>query len=109
LPGTSSALGALLVIGALAGLPAGPVMALLPRAVRPEALTVAFGVYYAVFYVVMVAAQPAAGALRDALASPLPPIVFAAALMFVTAAGLGVFRAVERHTARQAPSTQPSS
>jgi MFS family permease len=95
-PGSAWPLGTLLVIGLVAGLPPGAVMALLPKAVRPDVLTVAFGVYYAVFYLVMVAAQPIAGALRDAFASPAPPFVFAAALMFVTAAGLAIFRVVER-------------
>lgn len=95
-PGSAWPLALLLVVGLVAGLPPGAVMALLPKAVRPEVLTVAFGVYYAVFYFVMVVAQPIAGALRDAFASPVPPFVFAAALMFVTAAGLAVFRAVER-------------
>ena len=100
LPGATWPLGILLLIGAVAGLPPGAVMALLPKTVRPEALTIAFGLYYAVFYFVMVIAPPIAGALRDALGSPLPPIVFAAALMLTTAIGLAIFRAAElRHEA----------
>jgi MFS family permease len=108
-PGSPWLLATLLLVGLLAGGPPGAVMALLPKAVRPEVLTVAFGVYYAVFYLVMVVAQPIAGALRDAFQSPAAPVFFAGALMFVTAVGLAGFRVAERGTYAQAPSTQPSS
>jgi MFS family permease len=80
------------LVGLAIGLPPGPIMALLPRALPPEHVTAAFGVYYTVFYAVMALTQPAAGLVRDRAGDPAAPIVFAALVMAATALGLGIFR-----------------
>jgi MFS family permease len=84
------------VIGLAIGPPPGPVMALLPRALPPERVTAAFGVYYTVFYAMMAVTQPAAGLVRDLAGDPAAPIVFAALVMAATALGLAIFRRLER-------------
>jgi MFS family permease len=84
------------LVGFAIGPPAGPLMALLPRAVPPEGLTTALGVFYTVFYVMMALTQPAAGLVRDLAGDPSAPIVFAAAVMATAVVGLTVFRRLER-------------
>ena len=58
-------------------------------------MTTAFGVFYTVFYVMMVLTQPAAGFVRDRAGDPAAPIVFAAAVMAVSALGLATFRRLQ--------------
>ena len=84
------------LVGFAIGPPAGPLIALLPRAVPPERLTTALGVFYTVFYVMMALTQPAAGLMRDLAGDPSAPIVFAAAVMATTVLGLAVFCQLER-------------
>jgi MFS family permease len=86
----------LLVTGFIGGLPAGAIMALVPKAVRAGTLATAFGVYYTVFYLVMALAQAAAGAVRDVSGSAAIAVVFAGALMMTTVVGLAGFRGIER-------------
>ncbi|HET7340168.1 MAG TPA: MFS transporter [Methylomirabilota bacterium] len=84
------------LVGLTIGLPPGPIMALLPRALPPEHVTAAFGVYYTVFYAMMALTQPAAGLVRDVAGDPAAPIVFAALVMAATVVGLGIFRRLQR-------------
>jgi MFS family permease len=86
------------LIGLAVGAPPGGLMALLPRALPPERLATGLGVFYTVFYVMMALTQPAAGLVRDVVADPAAPIVFAALVMAATVAGLGVFRRLDRQT-----------
>ena len=84
------------LVGFAIGPPAGPLMALLPRALPPERLTTGFGVFYMLFYVMMALTQPAAGFVRDRFGDPAAPIVFAAIVMASTVIGLVLFRRLER-------------
>lgn len=84
------------LVGVLAGGPPGAVMALLPKALTPAALTTGLGVYYTVFYLAMTVAPGVAGMLRDRTESPAAPIVFAGALIAVPILALAAFRRVER-------------
>ena len=93
-------LAVLVAAGALAGAPPGALMALLPRALPAQVLTVGFGVYYAVFYGVMALTQPLAGAVRDATGSPVAPVIFTGILMMLTAVAFAVFRAIEQRGMR---------
>lgn len=92
---TGAAMAALALLGAplfwsivvamtIAGAP-GAIMALLPRAVRPEVLGTAFGAFYSVYYAVVALAQPAAGIVRDVFGRAEAPVVFAGVLMGLTA------------------------
>jgi MFS family permease len=96
IPVLTPAILAFCLVGFAIGPPAGPLMALLPRAVPPERLTTALGVFYTVFYVMVALTQPAAGLVRDLAGDPSAPIVSAAAVMATTVLGLAVFRRLER-------------
>jgi MFS family permease len=78
---------------AIAPLP-GAIMALLPRAVRPETLATGFGIFYSVYYVVVALAQPLAGLVRDRISTAGSPVLFAAVVMGLTAVAHLVFVAM---------------
>ena len=69
------------------GLAPGIMMALLPRAVRPEHLATALGVFYAFFYLGMAVSQTLAGLLRDITGDPRCPYSSRRALMVATVRG----------------------
>jgi MFS family permease len=96
LPVLAHPLLAFCLLGLTIGVPPGAVMALVPKAVAPERLATALGVYYAVFYVAMTVMQFGAGAVRDLTGSATAPIRVAALVMASTALGLALFRLVER-------------
>jgi MFS family permease len=96
LPTISSAAVGLVLVGVLIGGAAGPLTSLLPRALPPERLATGLGLSYTAYYVVMAAAQPIAGRLRDVTGDPTTPIHFAAAAMAITVLGLIAFRLIER-------------
>jgi MFS family permease len=85
----------LVASGILLGLPPGIMMALLPRAVRPEHLATALGVFYALFYLGMAVSQTAAGALRDLTGDASSPLLFASVLMMLTIAAIFTFWRLE--------------
>ena len=85
----------LVLVGTLIGGPPGPLTSMLPRALAPERLATGLGVSYTAYYVVMAAAQPLAGWLRDVTGDPSTPIRFAAAAMAATIAGVVAFRVIE--------------
>ena len=85
----------LVLVGMLIGGPPGPLTSMLPRALAPERLATGLGVSYTAYYVVMAAAQPLAGWLRDLTGDPATPIRFAAAAMAATIAGVVAFRVIE--------------
>jgi len=85
----------LVLVGTLIGGPPGPLTSMLPRALAPERLATGLGVSYTAYYVVMAAAQPLAGWLRDVTGDPATPIRFAAAAMAATIAGVVAFRVIE--------------
>jgi MFS family permease len=106
----SNTLAWLLVGGLMAGLAPGAIVALLPKSLKSEHLAAALGLFYAINYLGMAAMQPVAGLLRDLTGSPAAPIFFAAAMMALTAAALGVFRWVDgRVPTRVADATEPAS
>jgi len=86
----------LILSGLLMGGAPGAFMALLPKAVDPEHLATSLGVFYSVFFLGMVMAQPLAGATRDLTGSPAMPLYIAAALMAATVLTLAAFRWLER-------------
>jgi len=89
----------LVLVGTLIGGPPGPLTSMLPRALAPERLATGLGVSYTAYYVVMAAAQPLAGWLRDVTGDPATPIRFAAAAMAATIAGVVAFRVIEHRAA----------
>ena len=95
-PSTTVPALACFLVGVVAGGPPGAVMALLPKALTPGALTTGLGIYYTVFYLAMTVAPGLAGMLRDITENPAAPIVFAGALIAVPILALAAFRRVER-------------
>jgi peptidoglycan/LPS O-acetylase OafA/YrhL len=95
------------LVGLVLGAAPGPLTSLLPRALAPERLAVGLGISYTVYYVVMAAAQPAAGLVRDVSSDPAAPIHFAAATMAATVLGLAAFRLVERRRVASGRSRRP--
>ncbi|MGH7421398.1 MAG: CynX/NimT family MFS transporter [Candidatus Rokuibacteriota bacterium] len=85
----------LVVTGVLAGMAPGIMMALLPRAVGPEHLATALGVYYSLFYLGMALSQTAAGIVRDVTGDPAMPLLFGALLMAAAAPAVFVFWRIE--------------
>jgi MFS family permease len=85
----------LLLSGVLAGVAPGILMALLPRAVAPEHLATALGIYYGLFYLGMALSQTVAGWLRDLTGDPALPLLFAAGLMASTVLAVAVFWRIE--------------
>lgn len=90
----------LVLSGVLAGVAPGIMMALLPRAVRPEHLATALGIYYGLFYLGMALSQTAAGFVRDVTGDPGMPLLLGALLMAAAAPAVAVFWRIE---ARPAP------
>ena len=80
----------------IVGLPAGPIMALSPEALRPENRATGMGVFYTWHYAGMTVLPAIAGAAREVAATPAAPSLFAAALMVLAAAGLIGFRLTQR-------------
>jgi MFS family permease len=95
----------LVSVGVLIGGPPGPLTSMLPRAVAAQRLATSLGVSYTAYYLVMAAAQPLAGWLRDVTGDPATPIRVAAAAMAATIAGVIAFRAIERRARATSPAT----
>jgi MFS family permease len=83
-----------LMVALAIAMPPGAIMALLPKAVRPEILATAFGIFYSVYYVVVALVQPLAGLVRDRANDASGPVVFAAVVMGLTAVAHLVFIAM---------------
>jgi cyanate permease len=81
-----------LIVAFAGGLPAGLIMALPAEALRPQARASGMGVYFTCYYTLMAALPPFAGMARDVTASPAAPVLFAAAMVLIAAAGLAAFR-----------------
>ena len=104
LPGFGAPLFWCVMIALAMSMPPGAIMALLPKAVRPEILGTAFGIFYSVYYAVVALAQPLAGYVRDRVGDAASPIVFGALLMGATAVTHLVFIAM-----RARPRRRPSN
>ncbi|OSQ51604.1 MFS transporter [Marivita geojedonensis] len=78
LPGAG--LTASLLFGLVGMAPAGVIMALAGLALRPEVRAFGMGVFFTVYYAIMLATPPAAGAIFDATGQPQGPIWLAMAL-----------------------------
>lgn len=78
------------LIALVAGLPAGPIMALPATVLRIENRAAGMGIFFACYYVAMAVLPTLAGKLRDLTGSPVAPIWFAVgtivcALLFLIA------------------------
>lgn len=73
-------LGASLLFGLVGMAPAGVIIALAGLALRPEVRAFGMGVFFTIYYAIMMAAPPAAGAILDATGQAQSPIWLAMAL-----------------------------
>ncbi|MGA8260447.1 MAG: MFS transporter [Arenicellales bacterium] len=76
----SAGLEASLLFGILGMAPAGVIIALAGEAIRPERRAFGMGVFFTVYYAIMMAGPPIAGAILDATGRPSGPLLFGMAL-----------------------------
>lgn len=86
----------LAVVAFAIGVPAGLIMALPARVLRPESRAGGMGVYFTCYYAAMALLPGAAGLARDLSASAAAPALFAAAMMLLCIVGLLAFIAAAR-------------
>ena len=83
---------AFLLILLVAGLPAGPIMALPPSALRGEVRGSGMGVYYAWSYALMASLPALAGLAHDMTRNAAAPLLFASVTLVLAVVGLAGFR-----------------
>ena len=83
------------ILGVVNGVPAGIIMALPARAVRPESLAQAMGLYFTCYYVGMTALPGVAGWTRDAFGSASAPLLFGATIIGFALLAFAGFRRTE--------------
>ena len=76
-------LAASLLFGLIGIAPAGVIMSLAGEALRPEVRAFGMGIFFTVYYAIMVAIPPIAGALLDATGSVHGPIYLAMVLFAI--------------------------
>ena len=81
----------LLLLGAIFGLPAGLIVAMPARVLRPEQRAVGMGLFYSVFYAGLGVFAPFAGWVRDLTAIDTAPFMVSAVLTALTAVAVAVF------------------
>jgi predicted MFS family arabinose efflux permease len=94
-----------LLFGLVGMAPAGVIMALAGAAMAPERRAFGMGVFFTVYYVIMTAAPPIAGAMFDATGHPQGPLVLGMVLFAGVVPAALIFRHVE--TASSSRSTGP--
>jgi MFS family permease len=83
-------------IGAVAGLPAGAILALPAEVLRPATRGAGMGVFFTWYYIAMALLPPLAGRARDVTGHPGAPLVIAGGLEISAIAILGLFRLFQR-------------
>jgi MFS family permease len=94
---------AFIVVSVVAGVPAGPILSLPAEALSAENRAVGMGVFFTCFYVSMAVMPAMAGWMRDLFASTAAPVLFAAAMLGLSAIGLAAFRLAQRRTMQLKP------
>lgn len=82
------------IIGLLLALPAGLIMALPGKSVRPERLAIAMGIYFTCHYAGIGVLSALAGYTRDLTGSPAAPLWFAGAMLIFATLMLVQYRSV---------------
>jgi hypothetical protein len=86
----------MILVGAMAGLPAGPIMVLPGEVLRPHNRAAGMGVFFTWYYAGMALLTSIAGILRDIIGIAGAPLFFAAGLEFAALAVLVVLRLLQR-------------
>ncbi len=82
------------VVGLVFGLGAGPIVTLPSLILRPEARAFGMGIFYSIYYGVMMAAPTLAGAMADRAGSAGVAFILGALMLVVCMVTLGLFRRV---------------
>jgi predicted MFS family arabinose efflux permease len=96
LPVTDSPGGLFVLMALAAGLPAGLIMALPAKLLRPQSRAAGMGVYFTCYYAGLAFLPALAGMLRDTTRSSVTPILFSSGMMICSLIALAAFRALER-------------
>ena len=80
------------VLGLVAGLPAGPIMSLPSRVLRPGVRAIGMGAFFSVFYAAMVVGPAFGGWLATLNGGAAAAIYFGALLLFACVPGIWLFR-----------------
>ncbi len=91
------------MLGVVAGVPAGAMMALPAQVLRPQSRGPGMGVFFTWYYVGMAVLTPAAGLVRDLTAHPGAPLILAGSLEIAAIAILALFR-IFQHRSTLLPS-----
>ncbi|WP_420013869.1 MFS transporter [Tateyamaria sp.] len=92
-------LGASVLFGLVGMAPAGVIMAMAGQAMRPQVRAFGMGIFFTIYYAIMLVTPPVAGALLDATGDTRAPIWLAVALFaFVVPLGF-VFQHIKGRTA----------
>jgi predicted MFS family arabinose efflux permease len=87
------------LIGAVAGLPCGAMLALPTEVLRPKSRAPGMGIFYTWYYVGMALLTPVAGIARDFSGNPGAPLIFAGSLEIAAIAVLAIFRMLQHRWA----------
>jgi MFS family permease len=104
LPRTEAVFAAILILGMVCGLSAGPIMSLPARGIEPAARAIAMGVFYTVYYIGMMAGPSIGGALAAWAGNAGVALDFGAAVLLACPAVLWSFRHI---LSRRSPTVVP--
>lgn len=108
LPGIAHPALALLLIGAVLGLPSGLIVALPARVLHAEQRAVGMGLFYTIFYAGLGLLPPFAGWVRDVTGAATAPFTVAAAVNISTLLAIGAFLLLARRVrGPRTPAEQP--
>ena len=102
LPRTGAVIGTTIVLGLVCGLPAGPIMSLPARVLRPETRATGMGIFYTVYYAAMMLGPVVGGACAKWTGSAAAAFDFGAAVLLACRALLWVFNRVPASIPRAA-------
>lgn len=96
LPGGIASAVCLLVVGAMVGLCAGPIMALPGEVLAPQHRALGMGLFYAIYYAGMTVLPPLAGRAGDATGSAAAPLLAAALFSLLSVLSLLAYAGARR-------------
>jgi MFS family permease len=102
LPRTAAVIWTTIVLGLLCGLPAGPIMSLPARVLKPATRATGMGIFYTVYYAAMMLGPVAGGACAKWTGSAATAFDFGAAALLVCPTLLWAFNRVPASAARAA-------
>lgn len=86
----------LLAMGFVGGLPAGAIMSLPSRVLRPQSRAMGMGIFYSLFYVSQALSPPLGGLARDFTGAAVAPIMVSLVLVIAALAAYALFGVITR-------------